>query len=373
MPEKLDPSKITIENGKVFYKDFDFFCWPYEGQTKTKHNIFKDYFNAWVRILTTYYNTTYIDCFGGCGGYIDLKTKEFHCGSPILAAEIIKEKSNLDVRLVIIEQNIENIENLKKIFSYKKINTEIHYIQGDFDDKVNRIIDNNKNILGPTFFMIDPFGFSIKYETLKRIMTVEKSEILLNFMFNSIQRFLKASNVASNMIELFGCEDFQCINSIRNKKEQDIIDLYRSQLKKFVKFVCQLSLPFPNKKQTYYYLFHLTNHRLGCDIMKGCFLKYKDKGVQGDLFDDCKEIYANDYTTNRCAHFLLENYPNGNKKVQDILEEKLDERDFQERHFKEAIKCLKDHNKISITQIPAITKTGKPKRKIDYTDIIHFS
>ena len=86
-----------------------------------------------------------------------------------------------------------------------KLRIKIVFILGgrekDYRKLINEILDKYSN-LAPSFFFIDPFGFKIKLKTLKRIMSVKRSEIILNFMFDSINRFMILKQNEKNMKEL---------------------------------------------------------------------------------------------------------------------------------------------------------------------------
>ena len=278
----------------------------------------------------------------------------------------------------IIEKDQDNIDNLQKIFTYKNLgNLPIGIIKGDFDKNINELLDQKHN-LAPTFFLVDPFGFSIRYETLKRIMSVKngKSEIFLNFMFNSVQRFLKAPRIEHHIDNLFGCTEWRDIKSNNEAKEKDIIDLFQAQLKGFSKYVFPYRLSFPDKDMTYYYMIHLTNNLEACSIMKDAFAKFNEGKVeyigrksdikQMNIFD------TSDYIITACAGYLSGKYNNTSLTYGKILEENIDSTEFLERHFREAIRSLLKNNTIQITQIPPTTSTGRQKKKIDYTDIIRF-
>lgn len=120
---KLEKSKIRVQKNKkgqvekIFYQDFDFFSWPYEEQTKIKHFVFEEYFKAWTTILGAFKGKiNYFDGFGGCGSYIELEKNNHYFGSPVLAANIVKNnKFKSEVLIIVIEENKENIENLKKV------------------------------------------------------------------------------------------------------------------------------------------------------------------------------------------------------------------------------------------------------------------
>lgn len=202
---------------KIYVDGYNFFFWEYEPQTKIKHFVFKEYFNAWVQILGKWNKLNYFDCYAGSGAYIEGQEKYF--GSPLLATEIIeknKEGLGRTVNVVLIEQDQDNIENILKIFQYKGLKTKPIIIEGDFDETINRILDEAQNNLKPTFFFIDPFGFKINIRTLKRIMSIPRSEILLNFMFTQINRFL-IDGLEKTLNELFGCEDWKMLRSFKRR------------------------------------------------------------------------------------------------------------------------------------------------------------
>ena len=90
-------------------KEVPFKSWKYEEQTKIKHLVFADYFDKWVKILGKAQPLNYFDCFGGKGAYEE--NEEIYFGSPILAAEIIKNnETNLKrkVYLIIIDKDNDN-------------------------------------------------------------------------------------------------------------------------------------------------------------------------------------------------------------------------------------------------------------------------
>ena len=199
---------------------FPFKTWKYKEQTKIKHLVFSDYFDKWVKIVGTQGPLNYFDCFGGKGAYEE--EGKLYFGSPILAAEIIKRnkiKLDRDVGLVIIDKDKNNLNNIKKILKYKKIDIQPGLINDDFDKTINNILDKNTS-LAPTFFFVDPFGFKIKIVTLKRMMTeVPKSEILVMFMYNGIVRNLDIKEADKVLIELFGSDEWKKLKEFAHKLE----------------------------------------------------------------------------------------------------------------------------------------------------------
>jgi len=345
---------------KIYLKGYPFFFWKYEEQTKIKHLIFATYFDKWIKILGKRDTLNYFDCFAGCGAYID-ENKNIYYGSPILAAEKIKEnKEHLfrKVNMIIIEKDEENLKNLEKIFQYKNLGVNIKPLHGDFDKAINSILSNNEKEFNPSFFFIDPFGFKINFKTIEKIMKVTKSEVLINFMYNSVNRFL-IDNIESTLNKLFNCEDWKKYKNTTINREKEIVKLYRDQLKQIADFVISCRVCFPTKKRTYYYLYHLTKHVLGCSVMKSCIaqhckgrLEYLGSGGGQMTFNDIPELRINEI-----EKYILNKYHETKKEYIQLIRENIDNTSFLESEIKKALKSLEKENKICIKRIES-KKTG---------------
>ncbi|MFH1841075.1 MAG: three-Cys-motif partner protein TcmP, partial [Candidatus Shapirobacteria bacterium] len=246
----------------------------------------------------------------------------------------------------------------------------INFLNGDFDENINKLLDEVKN-LAPTFFLIDPFGYSqIKLKTIKRIMEHKKSEILLNFMYNAIQRWVSYPRLEKHFNELFGCEHWRKYADERtNKKEQSLIDLFRFRCKEFSEFVYPFRLRFPDKNMPFYYLFHLCNHRKGCILMKDSFakfnlgnLEYKGKAGGQLAFDLFIEEEKQDWEEYLFANFAGFTIPYG--KLLDYI---IDLVPSREREIKKVLQCFEKERKIKI-------EVGGRKRKcgIIESDLVIF-
>lgn len=354
---------------KINKEGYDFYFWEYEEQTKVKHFVLQEYFDKWVKILGKWNGLNFIDGYGGCGVYIE--NDKIFWGSPILAAETIeRNRENLcrKVNLIIIEEDRENVENLQKIFKYKNLKLNPYIIEGEFDTTINNILDEVKNQLRPTFFFIDPYGFKISYETLKRIMSIPKSEIFLNFMFTQLNRFL-IDELEYTLSKLFGCEEWRdCTNFEGHERENKIVELYRKQLKKISKFVFNYRMSFPTKARTYYYLYHMTNHQLGCSLMKSCFAKYNYGLVEyrGLRKDEPTFFDSEGYKISEMKCNIMNKYSRQKKSYNEIISENIDEIPFLEKEIKISLKELESENKINVDRIES-KKSG-----IKGNDIIIF-
>jgi three-Cys-motif partner protein len=365
------------------WNNVPFNTWEYELQTEMKHRVLKYYLPIWAKILSKgFRQLTYIDGFGGIGAYHtqeDIVNGNYisnKFGSPIFSCQAISNLLEINqlhsVNAIIIDRESSNIENIEKICNYLKLNRDIQYTIGDFDAEINKILDELETQNNPTFFLIDPFGFTIRMKTIERIMRLPNTEIVVNFMYNSIQRFLKHPNENVNKLfdELFGTNQWtEYADKTREDKELELVNLFRNQCKIFTKFVYPFKLNFPEKNRPYYYLFHLTNHYLGCKLMKESFANNNEgefvytgtKLKDETLFDKmakheiasitnlCSKCFIeNSIKNSMCENCLLEIFANIKIDYEKFLEEVIDKIPFNEKHIK---KMLNDFESKGYLQI----------------------
>jgi len=234
-----------------------------EIQTVSKHNIFENYLEPWAKIISNQRwveDAYYIDAFAGMGRYI--KTGE--AGSPVIASDILLkfQKPTCKFHCVCIEKDPKRYEMLEKVLKQFEGRLDIEKHNGEFLDFLNEILD--KIGKSPTFFFIDPEGFSgMDFDKIKTILSLPYKEILINFQYNAIQRWLKASKVEQTISKLFGTSDYK-----KAKNEIDLIELYKRQIRKKNCFVWYFRNKFPRKNRTLYYLVYATKNITGFKIMK---------------------------------------------------------------------------------------------------------
>ncbi len=142
--------------------------------------------------------------------------------------------------------------------------------------------DKKGHTLPPSFFFIDPFGYSgFPMATLKRILTYERSELFINFMIYDINRFLEAGHSQNSLKGLFGCDDYCKIESQleSNEKYERLINLYCSQLKEYAgaKYVMPFRINTPGQGlRAKYFLVHASNNIKALREMKNSMAKLSD-------------------------------------------------------------------------------------------------
>ena len=364
---------------KIIHNDYNFYFWDYEEQTKIKHLVLKEYFKLWSVILSKYHYVNYYDGFGGCGAYFDQISGEVDYGSPILAiSSTMENNTNHRCNFFISEKEPENIDNLKKIIAYKNLNdTNVFIEQGDFDTKINNFLDVLEKNPIPTFFLIDPYGINVKYETLKRIMSIQKTEILFNFMYNYLNRFLTKQTSTSGISELYGTNDWIDLQKLTGfQKEKALVDLFRNRLKEFTKFVYQYRLSFQNQNKTYYYLFHLTNNLKGISKMKDSFASVNLGNIEFlgpnqpnpdqlcliDQFEQKQDAIKND---------IFKTYKGKTIQFENLLDENIDNTPYLEKQIHKTVSNMEGEY-LDIKRIGE-TESGNLRTKgLKSQDIIEF-
>lgn len=271
------PKEIKVEGKK-------YFAWPYEEQTQIKHKVLESYLKIWIAKLGKFKNTIFFDCHGGCGAYLE-ENGQLSFGSSIriknIASEINKNrKTKTGVYYCEIESKYYRnyLEVIKdngspKILTYNK----------SFEDVIKDVNIKKYYNNYPTLFFVDPFGYNFKISELSPMMKGYGNEIIINFMFDFINRFLSIDNLEKRYNDFFGTNEWQLAKNMKEQeREEFLIGIFKNKIKEITgaKFVFAYRLCFPNKNQTYYYLVHATNHIDGITFMKTAFASVNNGRVQ---------------------------------------------------------------------------------------------
>ena len=364
---------------KKWVEGKDFFHWKYEQQTEMKHKVVTEYFRVWATMLGQYNKVMFFDCFGGCGAYLDEKGNTRY-GSPFLIAKEAQNlKNNLgrNIEIYATEPDKDNYDNLHKVADYLGDSLTVVPKFGNmtFEKLMSYKWTQEKyrENYTSTLFLLDPFGFSLAYSDIEDIMKYPKNEMIINFMFDYISRFIGKDDPAleKTYTAFFGTEEWRdAIPLNGEEREKKLVDIYKQQLKKNAKYVFPFKLSFPDKDRTYYYLFHVTNNTAGCSIMKSAFAsknlgRVEYLGKKGDILTlfDMTEMKITDIRA-----FLKGKYTGQEKSFDDIIDEIIDDTPYLEKDVRAAIKAMEKDSEVEVTRI-----TSKPTGKgLQHEDRIKF-
>lgn len=265
--------------------------WPKDPHTRAKHVILEEYLKAWYPIMLKYNNRLVVlDGFAGPGLY-----DGGELGSPIIAIDTLLRhawagSAAARVLFIFIEQEEPRLNHLRQLLGerYAGQNLSIQMHLGDFNEHTTALLDHldrREQQLAPTFAFLDPFGFSnTPMATIARLMEHPKCEVLINFMYGFVHRFLATPDplVQQHYDKLFGTTEWRSIAEaplLPEDRESRIITLYQEQLVRaggadHVRSFCMVN----EHNQTEYYLVFGTRHWLGIDKMKTAMSKVDGTG-----------------------------------------------------------------------------------------------
>jgi three-Cys-motif partner protein len=142
----------------------------------------------------------------------------------------------------------------------------VHTIQGEFESSIPEIL----RFVGTSFalFFIDPTGWTgFGLKQIQPILKHQRCEVLINFMFDHINRFLEdpRPETAATFDELFGGPGWEAALNESGDREQSIVDLYCERLRKAGEFayVTSTKILKPTVDRSYFYLVYGTRHIKG--------------------------------------------------------------------------------------------------------------
>ena len=357
--------------------------WEYREHTRVKHILLENYLSTWITILGRWNpKICYFDGFAGKGEYEDGTL-----GSPIIALKTADIKANYFDKLicVFIEKDECNYKNLEKILDREKPNIrnwgkiDILKVNGEFANVIEEIFNNlekEESFLIPSFFFIDPFGFSgVSFEIIKKIISNPKTEVFFTFMISYIARFIGNPTLTDTFTKLFGTDEWKSLIQLPDR-EKALIELYRKQLHAVggAKFSWHFRVCESKKLKTMYYLIHATNNFKGHSIMKQIMFKQGPHGSFAylgpkDIPEQSQMRLFDIYDIGQLKSYLMEKFKAQSLTYNEILEKVCypwyEEPPYIERDYRKALKELEIEEKIKI-------ENRGPKGGINNTSLIIF-
>ena len=254
--------------------------WPIDPHTRGKHQVLRNYLNAWLPIMATRNGRIlFIDGFSGPGQY-----EGGEDGSPLIAMKALCDhsaKGHFRAKIVFLfvdddprrTAHLNTVaEPLKKELGER---AEVHIETGPFDETVGGLAQELASAgeqLAPAFVMVDPFGVSdTPMSVIGRILKHAQSEVFITFMWDFINRLHSTEEYPPHLDALFGTPSWREAVKIVdwNERKRAVFSLYKEQLKLHgAEYVVHFDLYEGAKDRLVYAIFHATKHPKGCDRMK---------------------------------------------------------------------------------------------------------
>ncbi|CAB3755422.1 three-Cys-motif partner protein TcmP [Paraburkholderia humisilvae] len=256
----------------------------YEGreQALVKHELLRHYLEKLVMIIGMHarkkghVEVCYVDCFAGPWGATD-DTLE---GTSIsLSLRILSDcKNALETRGIRVTMRVLYIEKIRKSFKRLQQYLNMHAppavqcacLCGDFLELRPDILQWCGNEAF-AFFFVDPKGWKeVAPSSLAPLIKRQKSELLINFAFNNVNRTVSMSGWQAEMEKLLdGPLDLGSLSA--GDREVALVDAYRKGLARCVvakqtRFrprTAYVTVLDPLQQRTKYHLVYLTSHPRG--------------------------------------------------------------------------------------------------------------
>ena len=262
--------------------------WDLEPHTRAKHEILRRYLQAWTPILTQggFPEILYVDGFAGPGRY-----SQGEEGSPVIALRAaLQHRSRIaaTVHFLFIERDGDRAGLLREIVDETPVpaNFRVEVRGGEtFEDACAPLLASYKARGGrppPIFAFIDPFGWAgVPFSIVRKIMSYRSCEVLVNFMYEEINRFIGHPDQKPNFDSFFGTRNWRDGAELRNPRERRRFfhDLYLRQLREAAGADHVRSFEMRNDRDRVdYYLFYATNSIRGLAKMKEAMWKVDESG-----------------------------------------------------------------------------------------------
>lgn len=250
---------------------------PYLGreQTKAKHFILKHYLQALAFKVLTFSDITYVDGF--CGPW-ESKTENFSDSSFMIAIAVLRDAQKITfdrdncrrrIRCFFSDRNADAIAQLRAaIAPFHNVDQrfEIRIYHGRFEDAVGEI----QGFIEDSFplIFIDPTGWSgYPFEKIKPILLRPKCEIVINFMYEFVNRFAHsdAPDIVASLDHILGGPGWGTRLDNSLSRGAAVEKLFRQTLKEVgqFKFVVSTKIEKATMERPHFFIAYGTKNRKG--------------------------------------------------------------------------------------------------------------
>ena len=347
--------------------------WPIDPHTRGKHQVLRNYLNAWLPIMGSYNGRIlFIDGFCGPGQY-----EGGEDGSPLIALKALrdhhaKERFRAKISFLFVDSELPRTAHLAICVAPLKQElgnrAEIEIRTGAFDTTVGGIAQGHSakgEQLAPAFVMIDPFGVSdTPMSAIAEIFKHPQSEIYVSVMWDYIDRFHMTKEFPPHLDALFRTPDWREPLALDDwgARKRGLFSLYKQQLKvNGAEQVVHFELYEGDK--LIYAIFHGSKHRKACDRMKqaiwkvapfdGMAFRPGEEGLVSLFADDRSQLEAQ----------LLKEFGDAEWRQIKELEAWIqgDATVYHSGHLRSALKELEEAKRVEARPAP-----GKKRRGITY-------
>jgi three-Cys-motif partner protein len=256
----------------------------YDGreQALVKHRLLEDYLEKLFLIIGMgskngggSIELCYVDCFAGPWGdpSEDMQSTSIAISLKTLGTcrqKLASMRVYVKIRALYVEAKPTSFRRLETYLATGTPRSiKSHCMQGDFVSLRQQILD----WAGPdafTFFFIDPMGYTeIAVPTLAPLVRRQRSEFLINLMYEHANRAMSMESMRERMATVLG-EDLDVTGLTPKEREYAFVHTYRKSLKRCVPVstsrparAAHARVMNPERDRTKYHLVYVTSHPKG--------------------------------------------------------------------------------------------------------------
>jgi three-Cys-motif partner protein len=246
-------------------------------QTYLKHFFLERYLERVAYVIGySYPEFVYVDGFSGPW---KSQSEAFEDTSFIIAINrlrrvregLVKIGKKPRIRCLFIEKDLEAFRELERATSDIS-DFETNPLHGEFESLIPKILE----FIGRSFSLvfIDPSGWTgFGLHKIKPILQHRPGEVITNFMFDYINRFLDdpRPEIAQSFEDLFGGPGLNTALKAGQRREEAIVELYRERMRSAGDFsyVTSTRILKPTADRSYFYLLYGTRHVKGLLEFRG--------------------------------------------------------------------------------------------------------
>ncbi len=360
--------------------------WDLAPHSAAKLKILGAYLRAWFPILghsPKFDRVIYIDGFAGPGRY-----KKGEDGSPIIALKaalgavdgriqkpfefhFVERKHRVAAAL---QANIDDLRS-RRIWP-QNLQVYVHSqqtFQEAYEQHIRPRLQANPR--APAFALVDPFGWTgIPMKVLSELMKRQSTEILVNFMFEEINRFINHPDQGPNFDELFSCQDWRNAATMSGSARKEfIVNLYRDRLRRSAGAQFVRSFEMRNQRNaTDYFLYFASNNRLGLSRMKEAMWKVDPGG--GVVFSvatdvDQTVLFQPEPDRHFLRRLLHKQFAGKSVAVETVENFVVDETPFLDTHYKKVLADMEESGDLQHLG----TAARRPKTYADKSCLVYFA
>lgn len=278
----------------------------YSNLQHVKHDIIREYLKGWFPKMALgpwgCSRLLYIDTHAGRGKHLNGQL-----GSPLVALNTLLNHEARDhmlqrteVRFFFIERDQQNVAALNQELASVSLPRKvfIHPEHGDAFEVFNELVaflDKAASNLAPSFIFVDPYGFKLPGNLLRKLMGYRKIELFINVIWRELDMAIQQARTGTKpgmmtiLNSVFDGDKWKkiCAEESDDRAEQ-CADLFREMTE--ARWGTHIRML--DNGRIRYFLLHLTNHDDGRDLMKHCIWKVcPDGGFYASKSDNPRQRY----------------------------------------------------------------------------------